>query len=61
MPSLKKKKVSLGAAVILEQLVLNHMAFQPPIFPLCSMLNWLSTAFLKQLFSILNLGFFNSN
>lgn len=27
------KKVSLSAAVILEQLVRNHMAFQPPSLP----------------------------
>lgn len=26
-------KVSVSAAVILEQLVLNHMAFQPPHLP----------------------------
>lgn len=31
MPSFLK--VSLNAAVILEQLVLNHMAFQPPNLP----------------------------
>lgn len=56
-------KVSPSAAVDLEQLVLNHMAFQPsslPAFPLCSMFNWLGAAFLKQLYSILNLGSFNT-